>query len=122
MALERTLKELRDWTAREIRKLKGEVLRPLGEVQAVSKSEVAAKWGQIIRVDTSDGGVTVRLPRITSEVINKTIAIKKTTTDSNAVTILPHSGDNVDGSTSYSFTTSQGSVIFVAANGNWGAI
>ena len=52
--------------------------------------------GRLFAIDTSGGAVTINLPQISAVAASFTNAIKKTTSDVNAVTVVRYSGDEID--------------------------
>jgi len=52
--------------------------------------------GRLFAIDTSGGAVTINLPQISAVAAGFTNAIKKTTSDVNAVTVVRYSGDEID--------------------------
>jgi len=52
--------------------------------------------GRFFAVDTSGGAVTINLPQISAAGNAWAIGIKKTTADTNVITVVRHSGDEID--------------------------
>tara|TARA_R110002110_G_scaffold414631_1_gene645323 strand:- start:2139 stop:4697 length:2559 start_codon:yes stop_codon:yes gene_type:complete len=59
-------------------------------------SPSASLNGRFYAVDTSGGAVTINLPQISAAGNAWAIGIKKTTSDTNAITVVRHSGDEID--------------------------
>lgn len=75
---------------------------------------VAGDAGDLIRVTTTSGAVTVTLPAISSVSDGFKVAIVKWTADSNAVTIARSSSDTINGATSSSIGSQYTQITFVA--------
>ena len=59
-------------------------------------SPSASLNGRFYAVDTSGGAVTINLPQISAAGNAWALGIKKTTSDTNAITVVRHSGDEID--------------------------
>ena len=59
-------------------------------------SPSASTNGRFYAVDTSGGAVTVNLPQISATGNAWALGIKKTTSDTNVITVVRHSGDEID--------------------------
>ena len=68
--------------------------------------------------DTSSGAITVNLPAGSSNQ-DKTITVKKTTNDTNQITISPNGSDTIDGDSSLVIGGYQASVTMVMNGTNW---
>jgi len=79
------------------------------------KTIVTGDRGKLFAVDTSGGVVVVNLPQISGLDLSSpfTIGFKKTTSDSNAITINRAGTDTIDGATSKSIAVAQAGSVFV---------
>ena len=59
-------------------------------------SPSASLNGRFYAVDTSGGAVTINLPQISAAGNAWALGIKKTTSDTNSITVVRHSGDEID--------------------------
>lgn len=75
---------------------------------------VAGDAGDLIRVTTTSGGITITLPQISGVGDGFKVAIVKWTGDTNAVTVSRSGSDTINGATSYSLTGQYNSAAFVA--------
>jgi len=75
---------------------------------------VLADAGELIRVTTTSGAVTITLPQISTVVDGFKVAIVKWTGDSNAVNIARSGSDTINGGTSSQIGSQYTSVTFVA--------
>jgi hypothetical protein len=75
---------------------------------------VAADAGDLFRVTTTGGAVTITLPLISSVTDGFKVAIVKWTGDTNAVTIQRSGGDTINGATSQSIGSQYSQVTVVA--------
>jgi len=75
---------------------------------------VLADAGDLIRVTTTSGAVTITLPQISTVIDGFKIAIVKWTADSNAVTISRSGSDTINGATSASIGSQYTQTTFVA--------
>ena len=75
---------------------------------------VSGDAGDLIRVTTTSGAITITLPLISGQVDGFKIAIVKWSSDGNAVTVSRSGSDTINGATSYSIATQYSSAIFVA--------
>lgn len=123
MPLSWTIKELRDYLNRELRKITETIRRPFGiPSEREVKSDYRATWGQLLRVDSSSGNVDVYLPRITGDLLGRTIVVKKISDDANTVSVYPASGDTVDKETVYAMSNQGHAAIFIAGKGQWDSV
>ena len=88
--------------------------------KAISAAYTASKSDHCLLVSTASGGVTITLPAA-SAAPYKVFIIKKTTTDSNTVTIST-GGGTIDGSASVAFTTSRGMRTVVSDGSNYAIV
>lgn len=70
--------------------------------------------GDLIRVTTTSGAVTITLPQISTVSDGFKVAIVKWTGDGNAVNVARSGSDTINGATSYSLGAQYGSVTLVA--------
>jgi hypothetical protein len=72
-----------------------------------------SETGKLFAVDTSGGNVTINFPTIAG---NGTlvVAIKKTTSDTNVITVNPGGTDTIDGQASFSITTAEAGARFLS--------
>ena len=75
---------------------------------------VTGDAGDLIRVTTTAGAVTITLPLISGQVDGFKIAVVKWSSDANAVTVARSGSDTINGATSYSIATQYNSATFVA--------
>jgi hypothetical protein len=75
---------------------------------------VAGDAGDLIRVTTTSGAITITLPLISGQVDGFKVAIVKWTNDGNAVSVVRSGSDTINGATSYSIATQYSSATFVA--------
>lgn len=75
---------------------------------------VAGDAGDLIRVTTSGGAVTITLPQISTVGDGFKVAIVKWTGDTNIVTVARSGSDTINGGTSYSLNSQYNSATFVA--------
>ena len=75
---------------------------------------VSGDAGDLIRVTTTSGAITITLPLISGQVDGFKIAIVKWSSDGNAVTVSRSGSDTINGATSYSIATQYSSATFVA--------
>jgi hypothetical protein len=75
---------------------------------------VTGDAGDLIRVTTTAGAVTITLPLISGQVDGFKIAVVKWSSDANGVTVARSGSDTINGSTSYSIATQYSSATFVA--------
>jgi hypothetical protein len=75
---------------------------------------VAGDAGDLIRVTTTSGAITITLPTISTVSDGFKVAIVKWTSDTNAVTVNRSSTNTINGATSASIGTQYSSTIFVA--------
>jgi hypothetical protein len=75
---------------------------------------VTGDAGDLIRVTTTAGAVTITLPLISGQSDGFKIAVVKWSSDANAVTVARSGSDTINGSTSYSIATQYSSATFVA--------
>lgn len=86
----------------------------------VSKnSNYTAVANDMVLADTSGGGFTVTLP-VSASNINKSIRVKKISSDANALVIARSSADHIDGQTSQTITGQYTNIEMIADGGtNW---
>ena len=70
--------------------------------------------GYLLSFDTSGGNVVVNLPAISGLTVPYTIAVKKTTSDANTITINRSSSETIEGATSYTISRHNQGVILIA--------
>lgn len=75
---------------------------------------VAGDAGDLLRVTTTSGAVTITLPAISSVTDGFKVAIVKWTGDSNAVTVVRSSSDTINGTTSSAIGSQYTQITFVA--------
>lgn len=75
---------------------------------------VTGDAGDLIRVTTTAGAVTITLPLISGQSDGFKIAVVKWSSDANAVTVARSGSDTINGATSYSIATQYSSATFVA--------
>jgi hypothetical protein len=75
---------------------------------------VVGDAGDLIRVTTTSGAITITLPAISTVSDGFKVAIVKWTGDANAVSVVRSSSDTINGATSYSIATQYNSATFVA--------
>lgn len=73
-----------------------------------------ADKAHLIAVDTSAGNVVINLPTISGETLPFNLGVKKTTSDTNTVTINRGGTDTIDGNTSVVLSTQDHGVTLVA--------
>lgn len=83
---------------------------------AVKTSAYSAVSGDLVRADTSGGTFAVTLP---ATVVGSVIAIKKTDSSANVVTITPNGGDTIDGVASGTLKLQYETRTFVGILGGW---
>ena len=85
---------------------------------------VAGDAGDLIRVTTTSGAITITLPTISTVGDGFKVAIVKWTSDGNAVSVVRSSTDTINGATSYSLGNQYSSATFVAdlETGQWFSI
>lgn len=85
---------------------------------------VAGDAGDLIRVNTGSGAVTITLPQISTVSDGFKTAVVKWTADTNGVTVQRSGTDTINGSTSYSLANQYSSATFVAdlETGQWFAV
>jgi hypothetical protein len=82
--------------------------------KSANYSVVAGDAGDLIRVTTTSGGITITLPAISGVGDGFKIAIVKWTGDTNAVTVSRSGSDTINGATSYTLSGQYNSATFVA--------
>lgn len=82
--------------------------------KSASYTVVAGDAGDLIRVTTTSGAVTMTLPTISTVGDGFKIAIVKWTSDGNAVSVIRSGSDTINGGTSYSLGNQYSSATFVA--------
>jgi hypothetical protein len=75
---------------------------------------VTGDAGDLIRVTTTAGAVTITLPLISGQSDGFKIAVVKWSSDANGVTVARSGSDTINGATSYSIATQYSSATFVA--------
>jgi hypothetical protein len=75
---------------------------------------VAGDAGDLIRVSTSGGAVTITLPAISTQADGFKVAVVKWTGDANAVTITRSGSDTINGATSATIGSQYTQIMFVA--------
>jgi hypothetical protein len=85
---------------------------------------VAGDAGDLIRVTTTSGAVTITLPTISTVGDGFKVAIVKWTSDGNAVSVVRSSTNTINGATSYNLGNQYSSATFVAdlETGQWFAV
>ena len=85
---------------------------------------VLADNGDLVRVTTTGGAVTITLTAISSLIDGFKVAIVKWTGDSNGVTVAPSGSDTINGQPTYSIGSQYTSATFVAdaETGQWFAV
>ena len=80
----------------------------------------SAKLNEMVRCDTTGGGFTVSLPSASAIDAGEMIGVKIThICIGNVVTVLPVTGQTIDGNDSYGVTGSYASLTFESDGGNW---
>ena len=82
--------------------------------KSANYSVVAGDAGDLIRVTTTGGAVTITLPAISTQTDGFKVAIVKWTGDTNAVTVARSGLDTINGATSYGLSSQYNSATFVA--------
>ncbi len=94
--------------------------RPFGLPTATITENYNARWGQLLIVDCSSGNINIHLPRITSDVINRSITVKRSDSSANVVNIYSASGQLINGATFFPINVDQGAAIVTVINReNW---
>jgi hypothetical protein len=75
---------------------------------------VVGDAGDLIRVTTTSGAVTITLPQISTVTDGFKVAVVKWSSDGNAVTVARSGSDTINGATSYSLPVQYVSATFVA--------
>jgi hypothetical protein len=85
---------------------------------------VAGDAGDLIRVTTTSGAITITLPTISTVGDGFKVAIVKWTSDGNAVSVVRSSTNTINGATSYNLGNQYSSATFVAdlETGQWFAV
>jgi hypothetical protein len=85
---------------------------------------VAGDAGDLIRVTTTSGAITITLPTISTVDDGFKVAIVKWTSDGNAVSVVRSSTNTINGATSYNLGNQYSSATFVAdlETGQWFAV
>jgi hypothetical protein len=73
---------------------------------------------ELVRCNVSGGGFTVTLPSAVG-LTGRGIAVKKTTSSGNTLTIACSGGQTIDGSATYTITSNLGGATFVSDGANW---
>ena len=74
-----------------------------------------------VLADTSSGAITINLPACSSNK-DKTVTIKKTTNDTNQITITPNGTDEIDGDTSVILGGYNSAIVMVSDGTTWNII
>jgi hypothetical protein len=87
-------------------------------------SVVEADISDLIRVDTTSGGITITLPEIGDLEDDFSVKVSKVTSDGNIVTIARSGSDIINGATSYALTSQWQSAWLIAdrSTNTWTAI
>lgn len=99
----------------------GTDLIPEVKIKAISASETMSITDQIIFVDTSGGAVTITLPPIAEAITfqYRIYTIKKTTSDTNAVTIDGSASQTIDGALTVALEYQYESINIVTEGTGW---
>ncbi len=87
-------------------------------VTAVKTGAFGPVEGDLVRCNVSGGGFTVTLPTAAS-LAGAGIAVKKTTSSGNTLTIACTGGETIDGSATYTITSNLGGASFISDGTNW---
>ncbi len=77
-----------------------------------------AALGELVRCDVSGAGFTVTLPTAVG-ISGAGIAVKKTVSSGNTLTIATTSGQTIDGASTYAIAAALGGASFISDGANW---
>jgi hypothetical protein len=72
----------------------------------------------LVRCNASGGGFTVTLPSAVG-LAGRGIAVKKTTSTANVVTVACTGGETIDGAATYAIAANLGGATFISDGANW---
>lgn len=113
------------WSADAFTFIQSAKIRPFNValVKIADYTVLATDAGTAIVVDTSGGNVAITLCAVTAFKSGDTITVRKTTDDTNTVTITRAGADTIDGETSVTLSTYGASVTLMSdASATWQAV